>query len=395
LAQKIKLSTIADALGVSTATVSLALRDSPLVADQTREKIKEHARAIGYIYNRRAASLRTSRSGIVGVVVHDIMNPFFAEILKSIETELDRSRQTFILSNHYDQLEKQRTFMDTLLQLGADGVIMSPAIGTPPEDIQLAEDNGLPVVLIARSVEGVHAPVFRGDDAYGIGLATNHLISLGHTRIAMIGGTDQTSTGRDRYRGYVQAMEKAGLEVRPDWRIAGPRTKQGGFEVAPQFLALKDKPTAAVCWNDLTAIGLMNGIARAGLVPGEDISVTGYDDLEEAAIATPALTTVWNGQREVGRRAARERLARSAQRRRGFLNAGTHQAGTAYPAIDLQAETRLISPASDPVQPLAGRSPIFNELPPCCPEEYCHDQARCHHSCARKLQRLCRRAPVG
>ncbi len=236
------------------------------------------------------------------------MNPFFAEILRSIETELDRSRQTFILSNHYDQLEKQRTFMDTLLQLGADGVIMSPAIGTPPEDIKLAEDNGLPVVLIARSVEGVHAPVFRGDDAYGIGLATNHLISLGHTRIAMIGGTDQTSTGRDRYRGYVQAMEKAGLEVRPDWRIAGPRTKQGGFEVAPQFLALKDKPTAAVCWNDLTAIGLMNGIARAGLVPGEDISVTGYDDLEEAAIATPALTTVWNGQREVGRRAARALL---------------------------------------------------------------------------------------
>ena len=131
LAQKIKLSTIADALSVSTATVSLALRDSPLVADATRERIKEHARAIGYIYNRRAASLRTSRSGIVGVVVHDIMNPFFAEILRSIESELDRSRQTFLLSNHYDQLEKQRTFIDTLLQLGADGVIMSPAIGTP------------------------------------------------------------------------------------------------------------------------------------------------------------------------------------------------------------------------------------------------------------------------
>ena len=133
LAQKIKLSTIADALGVSTATVSLALRDSPLVADATRDRIKDHARAIGYIYNRRAASLRTSRSGIVGVVVHDIMNPFFAEILRSIESELDRSRQTFILSNHYDQLEKQRTFIDTLLQLGADGVIMSPAIGTPPK----------------------------------------------------------------------------------------------------------------------------------------------------------------------------------------------------------------------------------------------------------------------
>jgi DNA-binding LacI/PurR family transcriptional regulator len=297
-------------LNVSTATVSLALRDSPLVADATRERIKEHARTIGYIYNRRAASLRTSRSGIVGVVVHDIMNPFFAEILRSIESELDRSRQTFLLSNHYDQLEKQRTFIDTLLQLGADGVIMSPAIGTPAADIQLAEANGLPAVLIARSVEDADVPVFRGDDAYGIGLATNHLISLGHRRIAMIGGTDQTSTGRDRYRGYVMAMEAAGLPVETRWRIPGPRTKQAGFEASQQFLALKDKPTAAVCWNDLVAIGLMNGIARAGLVPGVDVSVTGYDDLEEAAIATPALTTVWNGQREVGRRAARTLLDR-------------------------------------------------------------------------------------
>jgi DNA-binding LacI/PurR family transcriptional regulator len=308
LAQKIKLSTIADALKVSTATVSLALRDSPLVADQTREKIKEHARAIGYIYNRRAASLRTSRSGIVGVVVHDIMNPFFAEILRAIEGELDRSGQTFILSNHYDQLDKQRTFIDTVLQLGGDGVIMSPAIGTPAEDIRMAEENGLPVVLIARTVKDANVPVFRGDDAYGIGLATNHLISLGHTRIAMVGGTDQTSTGRDRYEGYLHAMQKAGLEAKPEWRIPGPRTKQAGFDAAPQFLALKDHPTAAVCWNDLSAIGMMNGIARAGLVAGVDISVTGYDDLEEAAIATPALTTVWNGQREVGQRAARALL---------------------------------------------------------------------------------------
>ncbi len=229
LAQKIKLSTIADALGVSTATVSLALRDSPLVADGTRDRIKEHARAIGYIYNRRAASLRTSRSGIVGVVVHDIMNPFFAEILRSIESELDRSGQTFILSNHYDDLEKQRKFVDTLLQLGADGVIMSPAIGTPPEDILIAEQNGLPAVLIARDVEGAGVPVFRGDDAYGTALATNHLISMGHKRIAMIGGTDQTSTGRDRYQGYSNAMEAAGLEIKPTWRIAGPRTKQAGL----------------------------------------------------------------------------------------------------------------------------------------------------------------------
>jgi DNA-binding LacI/PurR family transcriptional regulator len=310
VAQKVKLSTIADALKVSTATVSLALRDSPLVAEATREKIKDEARALGYIYNRRAASLRTRRSGILGVVVHDIMNPFYAEILKSIETELDKTRQTFILSNHYDSTEKQREFLETLLQLGADGVIMSPAIGTPAGDIQLCEDNGLPVVQIARSVEGTNTPVFRGDDSYGIGLATNHLIKLGHRRIAMVGGTDQTSTGRDRYQGYVAAMQKAGLDVLPELRLVGPRTKKEGFEASEAFLALEPRATAAVCWNDLVAIGLMSGIARHGYIPGKDFAVTGYDDLEEASIATPALTTVWNGQREVGRRAARALLER-------------------------------------------------------------------------------------
>jgi DNA-binding LacI/PurR family transcriptional regulator len=170
----------------------------------------------------------------------------------------------------------------------------------------------MPLVLVARQLEDMNLPAYRGDDSYGISLATNHLISLGHKVIAMIGGTDQTSTGRDRYQGYVNALQKAGMTVLPELRIPGPRTREGGFEAAVHFLSLPQRPTAAVCWNDLVAIGLMNGIQRAGLVPGVDISVTGYDDLEEAAIATPALTTVWNGQSEVGRMAARALLDRLA-----------------------------------------------------------------------------------
>ena len=225
---------------MSTATVSLALRDSPLVADATRERIKEHARAIGYIYNRRAASLRTSRSGIVGVVVHDIMNPFFAEILRSIESELDRSRQTFILSNHYDQLEKQRTFIDTLLQLGADGVIMSPAIGTPPEDIRLAEENGLPAVLIARIGRrrrraGVprrrrlwHRACHQPSD---LARPQAHRHDRRHRpdldRPRPLPGLCRGDGGG---RAGGQAVTGA---------LPGPRTKQAGFEAAGQFLALQ------------------------------------------------------------------------------------------------------------------------------------------------------------
>lgn len=310
MAQKVKLSTIAEALGLSTATVSLALRDSPLVAEVTRERIKEQARTSGYIYNRRAASLRTSRSGIVGVCVHDIMNPFFGEILKSIENELDRHRQTFVLCNHYDDLTKQRSFVDTMLQLGADGLIMSPAIGTPASDIRLAEENDLPVVLIARGVEGAGVTSFRGDDAYGMNLAVRHLLSLGHRKIAMVGGTEMTSTGRDRAAGYRRALIEAGIEPRPEWRIAGPRSRHSGFDAAPDFLALPDRPTAVACFSDLVALGFMYGLSRAGLRAGIDVAVTGYDDIDEAVIAMPPLTTVANGQSEVGRRAADSLLKR-------------------------------------------------------------------------------------
>ena len=282
------------------------------MADSTRDNIKTYAQNIGYIYNRRAASLRTSRSGIVGVLVQNIINPFYAEILHAIEDELEARGQTFLLSNHNDDLGRQRRFLETLLQLGADGVIMSPAIGTPVSDIAMCEKNGMPCVFVARNVEGINVPVLRGDDTYGMGLVTKHLIDLGHKNIAMIGGTDSTSTGRDRYRGYVMAMEAAGLVARPEWRIQGPRTKQAGFDVTAQFLGLPDSPTAAVCWNDLIAIGLMNGLQRAGHHPGEDYAVTGYDDLAEAPIATPALTTVWNGQDKVGHQAAKVLLDRIA-----------------------------------------------------------------------------------
>ena len=184
-------------------------------------------------------------------------------------------------------------------------------------------------------------PIFRGDDAYGISLATNHLISLGHRVIAMVGGTDQTSTGRDRYQGYVNALRKANIEVDPDLRIPGPRSMQGGFEAAVHLLSLPQKPTAVVCWNDLVAIGMMNGIARAGLVPGRDMSVTGYDDLEEASISTPALTTVWNGQSDVGPQ-RRARAARQAQRQ---PRAGRHppdQAGNAHSPVDRPASAQFI-----------------------------------------------------
>ena len=306
---KVTLSTIATHLNISIATVSLALRDSPLTASFTKQRVKTAAREMGYIYNRRAAALRTSKSGIIGVVIHEIMNPFFAEILIAIEDELRLNTQTFLLCNHRDRLDIQTDFIDTLMQFGADGVIISPAIGTSGDDIRKIEANNLPVVMIARGLEGVKVPTFRGDDKKGIYMATRHLLRSDHRDIAFIGGRRATSTGRDRRAGYLAALEEVGIEPRPEFQMGSESTRIAGYNCIKTMFAKGTKPTAIVCFNDLVAIGVMNGLHDLGLEPGKDVSVTGYDDISEAEIAGPALTSVWNGQQEVGKRAAKAMIA--------------------------------------------------------------------------------------
>lgn len=307
---KITLSTIADDLGVSTATVSLALRDSPLVAEATREKVRQRAKEIGYVYDRRAASLRTQRSDIVGVIVRDIINPFFAEILRSIEAELGSNRQTFLLCNHGDDIALQEDFISTLMQFGADGVIMSPSVGTSKEDIVKIEQNGLPVTLVARTVEDADVPAFLGNDEAGFFMVTKYLIEQGHRDIALVGGTRLTSTGRARRAGYAQAYQEAGLTMPERDDIETPYDRRAGFEAVDQILGQGTAPTAIACCSDTVALGVMHGLRNRGLEPGVNISVTGYDDIGEASISAPHLTTVADGHDEMGHLAARALFAK-------------------------------------------------------------------------------------
>ncbi|MEL6946903.1 MAG: LacI family DNA-binding transcriptional regulator [Pseudomonadota bacterium] len=285
--------------------MSLALRDSPLVAETTRNRIKERAHEIGYVYDRRAASLRTQRSDIVGVLVRDIINPFFAEILRAIEAELGSNRQTFLLCNHADDIRLQNEFISTLQQFGADGVIMSPSVGTTLENIERIEKTGLAVTLVARTVQGANVPAYLGDDVAGFELVTRHLIEAGHRDIALIGGTRKTSTGRARRQGFAQAFEKAGLPVPQREDIETPYDRTAGYNAAMEILDQGPTPTAFACCSDTVAIGVMHALRQRNLEPGKDVSVTGYDDIEEASICFPPLTTVSDGHHDMGAQAAR------------------------------------------------------------------------------------------
>lgn len=301
--RRITLSQLAAQLDVSTATVSLALRDNPAVSVETRKKVQALAQELGYIYNRQAASLRTSRTDIVGVVVHDVLNPYFAEVFRAVEAELESYGFTILICNHRDEIHRQRNFVQVLQQQNADGLVICPSLGTTAADIDAIVRSGTPVTVICRDVDGATAPSVRGDDFRGMYEITRHLIATGHRRLAIIGGRRMTSAGRDRHGGFVAAMKEAGLEPVAD--IPELMTQGDGRAAADRLLALDPRPDAVVCFNDLIAFGLMSGFTKAGVRPGVDIAVTGYDDVDGSESWAPSLTTVKNGSDEIGKEAAR------------------------------------------------------------------------------------------
>lgn len=302
--RRLTLAMIAEKLDLSTATVSLALRNSPLVADETRKRVHALAEELGYIYNRSAASLRTARTNIVGLVVHDILNPYFAELVAAVETELGHRGQIVILYNHGDDPARQRVFLETLLQYRADGVILCPAAGSKAADVTRIVEAGLPTVLIARELPDLpDVPVIRGDDRTGLRFAVDHLVGLGHRRIALVGGQQASSSGSERRAGYEDALAAAGIPIEAELEFPAAASRRAGRDICGDVLAAH--PTAIVCFNDLIAFGMMMELKRRGIEPGRDIALTGYDDIDEASVWSPGLTSVWNGQQEVGRLAAR------------------------------------------------------------------------------------------
>ncbi len=309
-AGRVTLLDIARHAGVSRATVSLVMRDSPLVASETRDRIKRAAAELGYVYNRGAASLRSRRSLIVGVSITDLSNPYFAELTAAAELGLSQVDRMALLSNNNESVEKQSSFIDTMREYNVDGLIICPAIGTPVATIRRLNALRIPFVFLSRRVAGVKADYVSNDNVRGLRMATEHLLSLGHRRIAMICTSTRTSTGRERLEGYTSALRDAGLPVDPAIIVEGAPTRRNGMEGLMSLMALDRPPTAAVCFNDITAFGAMLGLNRLGMRIGHDFAVVGHDDIAEAGLWLPGLTTIAIPIEEIGRQAARVLLDR-------------------------------------------------------------------------------------
>jgi LacI family transcriptional regulator len=298
------VSDIAAGAGVSRATVSLVLRESPLVHADTRARVQAELKKQNYIYNRGAANLRRRTSSAVALVINDLSNPFFAEFAAGVDAALGDKGYVTLLGNTGESPARQQAVLASLMEHTPAGLILSPAEHSGTAQLREVLGTHLPVLVFNRNLEGSSWDFLALDNARGAAMATAHLIERGHRHIAFYGGHADSSSCRQRRAGFEKTLRAAGLRVHEEWMIeTAPSRIDSAANTAALFQG-ETHPTAAVCYNDAVALGLMLGLAARGMQPGRDFALTGFDDIPEAALASPPLTTVATQPRERGRQAA-------------------------------------------------------------------------------------------
>jgi DNA-binding LacI/PurR family transcriptional regulator len=306
---------VAQEAGVSRALVSLVMRAQPNVSEERRSRVLAAATRLGYRPNAMARSLASRRSKTVGVILDDLRNPFFAEIAGGIEELASELGYQVLLGAGGRQARRERTSLATLLEYRVDGVILvSPRMRTLDIAAAAAE---VPVVMVGRQVRGVDADVVIIDENLGTQLVLEHLIGLGHERIAHVDG-GKGAGGPQRRSAFLRWMRAHRLGARARV-IAGDFTEEAGAAAARTMLAEPELPTAVFAANDMVAAGLLGGFDQAGVqVPG-DVSIVGYDNNFIAHLAHVSLTTVDQPRTEMGRMALELLLDRLDNRRAGVV----------------------------------------------------------------------------
>ncbi len=301
------LSSVAKEAGVSIPTVSQVMRGTGRISEKTRDKVLKAAKKLHYLPDSRAASMRSGENREIGLVINQFANPFNAEVVSGAVDLLEAEGYLLSILDTRDDAERQGRQLEAFIRNGRGGLMWVPALDTPEETFDLLRAHGIPVVTFLRQA---------GDNFDHVGIrnavatetATNYLADLGHRNIAYLGGTDMTSVRRRRITGYERALEARGLGPSLVWPSTD--TKRAGLDAMLDLHAAHPEFTAVVCNGDMVALGACLALTRAGLIPGRDVSVVGFDDIEDAAVATPALTTMSVSPQKLGRKLAQVLLDR-------------------------------------------------------------------------------------
>lgn len=293
---------VADHAGVSVATVSRALQQPERVSPKTRQRVMDAVAATGYKPNLMAVKFRSGKSHNIVVLVPTVANVFFARVISGMQEAAAEQGYAILLANTMGRSDIEDDYTKMVQTAQADGLIQLRAHN--PFDMSMINDNGLlPMVNACEVLDAVPCPTVTLDNRAAARAMTEHLISLGHTRIALIKGPQGSPLTRERVAGYKDALVDAGITYDDALLYPGDFTLKSGFDAATSILSATTRPTAVFCENDETAMGAMQRFKQAGLsIPG-DISVAGFDDIDFAAYADPPLTTISQPAEEFGRTA--------------------------------------------------------------------------------------------
>ena len=299
---------VAREAGVSVSTVSQVLREVGRISEETRRKVQQAASKLDYVRDRRAMAMRSGESRDVGLLIHRIANPFNAEVVSGVSSHLQDMGYLLFILDAEDNAQLQEKYLRTLIGGHAGGLLWIPATGTPGATIDWVRRNSPATVTWLRTLPDHPFDHIGVDSTHGTALATRHLVELGHRKIAFLGGNQASPTINDRISGYAGVIATAGLNA----PIIRPcvETKTDAKAAAIELCTECPDVTGIVCNCDVVAAGATLGLAQLGQRVGRDVSVVGFDDIEDSRLWEPPLTSVAVDPKGIGQQIAEAFIAR-------------------------------------------------------------------------------------
>jgi len=295
----ITLKMVAEKAEVSVNTASRAINNKPDINEETKKRVLQIAKELGYTRNAAAVALRTKKTGTIGVVIADNRNPFYAEVLNGMEEAARKKNYHIILANTQRDYKNEEEAMNLLLAKRVDGLLIAPVQGKD-DDIKNLIDANIPFVIVGRDFENIDLDAVYNDEVKGGFLATEYLIKKGHKNIAFINGFLHKSPARSRLEGYKKALKKYKISFNNTLVSVGDIDVKDGYKRTKQLFEKGLDFTAIFAYNDMMAFGSMQAIKEKGLRIPEDIELVGYDDIPFSSLISPSLTTIKLKKQDLG-----------------------------------------------------------------------------------------------
>jgi LacI family purine nucleotide synthesis repressor len=309
---------VAKQAGVSTTTVSHVINKTRFVAENTQKAVMDAIKALNYSPSAVARSLKVNQTNTIGLLAVSNDSPYFAEVIRAVENSCYQKGYTLVLCNSQHDIQKQRSYLTMLAQKRVDGLLVMCSEYSPELLKLLHSYQSIPMMVMDWGKSSDFTDNIEDNSFQGAYMAAKYLIERGHRDIGTITGRMNEHTGRERYKGFMQALKEAKISAPKEWIIESDFHPELGYQAMQQILEQKKKPTAVFCGGDVIAMGAISAIAEAGLSVPEDISVIGYDNLHNSRYFNPALTTIHQPKEHLGEIALNMLLDRIINKREEF-----------------------------------------------------------------------------